>query len=111
MKKCVECEEIFDPQSPEKRKAGGLIVHCPDCSLETAIKVVGVTGSAGKMTGVEILKFKSEEDKEAYLHFWRVNSGLYKGKSCQMRGTKTTPGVSFRKVYENHPNTNHKGKK
>ena len=111
MRQCKECGESFDPRSAEKRKVGGLIFHCPDCSEETAVRVAGVSGSAGKMAGVEILRFTSEQDRENYLHFWRVNSGFYKGKSCQMRGTKTTPNVKFSKVYENHPNANHKGKK
>lgn len=108
---CTECDSSFDSNSKEKKRAGGLINHCPDCSEETSVKVVAVSGSDGKMAGIEILRFETEEDKKQYIEFWRINSGIYKGKSCQLKGNVSTPSIKFKKIYENHPNGNHKGKK
>lgn len=42
MIECVACEEIFDLNSPEKRRAGGLRNHCPDCAEETTIPYLAV---------------------------------------------------------------------
>lgn len=110
LKDCAECGRPFNPRSPAKKKAGGLIHHCPDCSEETEVKVLGIQSSAGKMAGVEILRFDSEEDREKYKNYWRIASGLHKGKDCQLHNAQTVPGVKFEKVYENHANSNHKGK-
>ena len=111
MKTCVSCGDEFDPRSPEKRRAGGLSTHCPDCSEETSVRYAGVTNGEGKMASVQLLKFNSVEDRESYLDFWKVNSGLYKGKSCQIgHGLKSTPAVGFKVIAENNPNKNAKGK-
>lgn len=112
IRKCKSCDLEYDDHSPEKRRAGGLIIHCPDCSEETETKVAGVMSGSGKMSGIEILAFESEEDRKKYLRFHQNNSGFNKGKSCQLgRHLSTTPNIKFRKVSENHPNLNHKGKR
>ena len=107
---CVECgdEYLWDRQ---RAKAGGLRTHCLDCCDETAVKYVGVTAGEGKMSAVQVLKFQSTSDREAYVEAWKVNSGLYKGKSCQIgRGLTGVPNVKFSTVTTNNPNANHKGK-
>lgn len=107
---CVHCEENFDLHSPEKRRAGGRSNQCPDCSEETTVKYAGVQAADGKQAQATILKFKSDMDKEKYLSFWQNNSGLHKGKSCQLGShLSTTPNVSFETISGFTP-TNHKGK-
>lgn len=108
---CSECGSEFDLHSPEKRRVGGKAIHCPDCSEETTVKYAGVSAGEGKSANVSILRFASEDDRKNYLEFWKVNSGLYKGKSCQIgRGLKSTPAISFSTTAENVANRNHKGK-
>lgn len=110
MKQCVACEEDFDPQSPEKKKAGGLITHCPECSDEPTVKYVGLQAADGKQSQATILKFDTNKDKDSYIRFWKNNSGYNKGKSCQLGNhLSTTPGVKFTTVVPHNP-TNHKGK-
>lgn len=112
IRNCVVCDAEYDDRAPEKRRAGGLITTCPECSEETEVRVLGISCSAGKMAGVEILKFDSPEDRKKYSEFYKANSGYHKGKSCQLsRGLKSTPKIKFKKIYESHPNLNHKGKK
>lgn len=107
---CKNCETDFDLFSPEKRSKGGLINLCPDCSEEPTIKYAGVQAADGKQAQATILKFTSEKDKEIYINFWRNNSGMNKGKSCQLGNhLSTTPAVSFETVKAFDP-TNHKGK-
>ncbi len=110
LRDCQECNRPFDPRSPAKKKVGGKIFHCPDCSEEVTVKVLGVQASAGKMAGVEILRFESQEDREQYKRYWAIASGLKNSKSCQLNNKQTVPGVGFKKVHENHANPNHKGK-
>jgi hypothetical protein len=110
VKVCIVCDQEFDTDSPEKRSAGGLITHCPDCSEETEIKYVGLQSADGKQAQATILKFENEEEKERYVRFWQNNSGLHKGKSCQLGNhLSTTPKVKFSMVSGFTP-TNHKGK-
>lgn len=107
---CKECGLTFDLFSQEKRKAGGLIFNCPDCSEEQHIKYAGVQSADGKQSQATILKFESNEDKEAYLKFWRNNSGQNVGKKCQLGAhLSTTPAIKFETITEFSP-TNHKGK-
>jgi hypothetical protein len=65
---CKICNEEFNHNSPEKKKAGGLINCCPDCSEETTVKYVGVSSADGKQAQATILKFESEKDKESITH-------------------------------------------
>ena len=111
MRTCVECGTEFDPRSKAKRLAGGLITNCVDCSEETMVRYAGVSAGEGKMSSVQILKFENSADRAAYLDYWKVNSGLYKGKSCQIgHGLKKTPSISFETVATFKANENHKGK-
>ena len=110
MKECHECGEEFNPNSPEKKEAGGLIIHCPDCSEETAVPYLGLRSADGKTAGVTILKFESKEDRQEYADMWWVNSGMMVGKSCQLGIQKSTPNVKFTKVHESGLGMNHKGK-
>lgn len=107
---CIQCYEEFNLDSEEKRKAGGRINECPDCASEPVVKYAGVQAADGKQAQATILKFENKEDKSKYLDFWKNNSGLHKGKSCQLgRHLSTTPKVNFKTITCFVP-TNHKGK-
>lgn len=107
---CVNCEEEFDLRSEAKRKAGGKINECPDCSQEDTVKYAGVQAADGKQSQATILKFDSDLDRKRYLDFWKNNSGMNKGKSCQLGNhLSTTPDIKFKSVTNFVP-TNHKGK-
>lgn len=111
MRVCVECGSDFDPRSKAKRRSGGLSTHCTDCSDETTVRYAGVQNSDGKQAGVSIMRFKSEADRAAYIDFWQVNSGLHRGKSCQIgHGLKSTPHFEYKTVAVFEGNLNHKGK-
>ena len=108
---CAVCEETFDLHSPEKKRAGGLRNHCPDCAEETAVPYLAVNGADGKMAGLTILAFDSAEDREKYKKAWHNNTGMNKGKSCHLSSSNTPmSGMKFRRVGENFGNSNHKGK-
>lgn len=108
---CVDCGFDFDLHSPEKRRAGGKVNTCADCSEETTVKYVGVSAGEGKASNVTVLKFDSESDRHNYMEFWKANSGLHKGKSCQLsRGLKSTPNIKFETKATFIQNPNHKGK-
>lgn len=110
VKLCVNCSEEFDLHSMAKKRAGGLANTCPDCSVETEVKYVGLQAADGKSSQATILKFSSEEDKNKYVAFWKNATGFYKGKSCQLsKTTATTPSIKFETVVDFNP-TNHKGK-
>ena len=107
---CVECGDEYG-WDKNRAKLGGKRTHCGDCADETSVRYVGVSAGEGKMSAVQVLKFDNPEDREAYVEAWKVNSGLYKGKSCQIgRGLTSTPSVKFQTVTTNNPNANHKGK-
>jgi hypothetical protein len=110
MRTCLICEEEFDPNSALKRKIGGLISHCVDCSEESVIKYAGVQAADGKQNQATILKFDSENDKERYLRFWKNNSGYNRGKKVQLGAhLSTDPGIKFDTIVA-HTATNHKGR-
>jgi hypothetical protein len=110
IRECTLCSEQYDDRSKSKQLVGGLIIHCPDCSNETAIKYVSLSSSDGKANQATIVKFKSEKDKSAYMRFWQNNSGLHKGKSCQLGShLSTTPKIEFETLVDFVP-SNHKGK-
>lgn len=110
IKECAICEEEFNLNSAEKRRVGGLSIHCPSCSEERVVKYAGVQAADGKQSQATILKFQSESDRTKYLNFWQNNSGLHKGKSCQLGShLSTTPNISFETKISFNP-TNHKGK-
>jgi hypothetical protein len=108
---CTECDSEFDTNSPEKKRAGGKIFHCADCSEENAVKYLGLQSGDGKAAGLTILSFEDEQDREKYSSFWKNNSGMNKSKSCQLGNhLSTTPGVKFKKIHEAGHGMNHKGK-
>jgi hypothetical protein len=110
IRSCAVCECEFDSLSIEKRRAGGKINTCPDCSEEVEVKYAGVQAADGKQAQATILKFSSEEDKKNYIKFWKNNSGFNRGKSCQLGAhLSTTPDIKFETVVNFNP-TNHKGK-
>ncbi len=107
---CIECGFDFDLFSPEKRKVGGRVNTCCDCSEEVAVKYAGVQSADGKSSQATILKFSSEKDRDSYVKFWQNNSGLHRGKVCSLGNhLSTTPGISFQTVVGFTP-SNHKGK-
>lgn len=111
MRTCEICEEEFDLNSPEKKRARGKINHCPDCSEETATRYLAVNGADGKMAGISILQFENPEDRENYARAWKHNTGHNKGKVCHLsRSLTAMSGMKFKKVGENFGNANHKGK-
>jgi hypothetical protein len=110
MQICIHCHDEFELHSPAKKLAGGKINECPECANESTIKYAGVQSADGKQAQATILKFKSEQDKSVYLNFWQNNSGLHKGKSCQLGNhLSTTPSIKF-EIITNFSPTNHKGK-
>lgn len=107
---CTICEVEFDLHSIQKKKAGGRVSECSDCASEHAIKYVGLQAADGKQSQATILKFSNESDKQKYISFWQNNSGLHKGKSCQLGNhLSTTPNIKFETLVAHNP-TNHKGK-
>ncbi len=115
IKECKWCEAEFETESRRKQLAGGFINECPDCVEErggddSPPKYLGVMAGDGKMAGVTILKFESEDDRKEYAKMWRNNSGQNVGKSCQI-GTHLSPtrGLKFSTVQKTEA-TNHKGK-
>ena len=71
---CVHCDYEFDPKSTLKKMAGGKINECSDCvhelGTETAVKYLGCASADGKMGGISILAFKSNEARETYRTAW-----------------------------------------
>ncbi len=104
------CETEFDLHSQKKRKVGGKINTCPDCSEETAIKHLGVGDGCGKQTAVQILSFKSENDRKEFNEYWRAASGMHNGKQCHFAYLPRPIKMKFQKVTEAGGNPNHKGK-
>lgn len=115
MRICIHCESSFDLHSTRKIQMGGKINECPDCVEEmggdkSPPKYLGVAAGDGKMSGLTILKFKSEGDRKSYSDMWRNNSGQNKGKSCQLgKHLTSSGGISFETV-QKQESTNHKGK-
>lgn len=110
IRECAECDIEYDDRSPQKQEAGGLIIHCPDCSEETQVRYLGVNNASGKMAGVEIMAFDSPQDREKYRDAWAKNTGLNKGKSSPLGNAGGLSGIKFRKVASFGGNPNHKGK-
>lgn len=107
---CVECGDDY-LWDKSRAMLGGKRTHCGDCSEETTVRYAGVTGAQGKQAEVSILRFQNEDDRKQYLSFWAANSGLNKGKSCQLGwGLKSTPPISFETVIVFESNVNAKGK-
>jgi len=115
IRECKWCEAEFETESRRKQLAGGFINECPDCVEErggddSPPKYLGVMAGDGKMAGVTILQFASEADREAYSKAFANNSGMSKGKSCQL-GSHLTPmsGTKFKTIQKTEA-TNHKGR-
>ena len=103
---CAVCEDPFDLHSVEKKRAGGLRNHCPDCAEETTVPYLAVKSANGKMSDLTILAFDSQQDRDRYQRAWKNNTGHHKGKSCHLSGSNTVmSGLKFRKVGENFGNS------
>lgn len=110
-RECSDCGVDFDPMGEAKRRVGGRIDTCANCSEETTTKYLGLQSGDGKASGVTILKFETEEERETYRRMWWNNTGMNKGKSCQLGShLSTTPNVKFKKIHEAGLGVNHKGK-
>lgn len=112
---CRHCSDPFDLDDPKKVKLGGYIDECPSCLEESGDrsppKYLGVSAGNGKMSDLTILSFKDDNSRESYRNMWQTNTGLFKGKSCQLgRGLTSTSGYKFNVVGEFRGNDNHKGK-
>jgi hypothetical protein len=110
MKTCHSCGEDFDLNSPEKRRAGGLAIHCAECSEESVVRHAGVQSGDGKQAGVTVLAFRKPEDRSNFLNYWHAATGLHTGKNCQMGKLPNSREFHFRKVTEHGIGMNHKGK-
>lgn len=107
---CIVCDGEFDPHSAEKKRAGGKINHCPDCSEENEPRVLGLSSGDGKMAAINIVKCASIAEAEQLKRYWRKASGLNKGKQCQMHNPGLVmPHVSF-EIISKSGSMNHKGK-
>lgn len=109
LRECIICDVEYDTDSPEKRLAGGLITHCPDCSEETTVKALGLSNGDGKQASVTIVQLNSNEDRAAFMAYWKKATGYHKGKECQMDSRITSPKFNFKTVSQSEA-TNHKGK-
>lgn len=110
IRECIHCECPFDTDSPAKRRAGGRINECPECTGEDVPRYLGVASGDGKMASIAILAFNNKAEREQYKSFWQNNSGLHKGKECQLGShLSVNPGISFRTVTQSGA-MNHKGK-
>lgn len=109
-KVCVECDGLFDPQSREKRRAGGLATTCPDCSVDDTVRYLGISAGEGKQASVQVLKFGSQGDRDKYQRYWKASSGLNTGKNCQLGYRANEVHVSFETRATFIANENHKGK-
>jgi hypothetical protein len=109
LRTCAMCDDEFDLYSPAKRKAGGLAIHCPECSEESTPKALGFASGDGKMASISIVKCETQGDADKLKAYWRLASGMHKGKECQMNNSATMPGVRFQTVTKSG-SMNHKGK-
>jgi NAD-dependent SIR2 family protein deacetylase len=110
IRECIHCEGTFDTDSPAKKRAGGRINECPECTGEDVPRYLGVASGDGKMASISILAFNNKADREQYKAFWQNNSGLHKGKECQLGShTSVNPGINFRTVTQSGA-MNHKGR-
>jgi len=109
-KVCVECDALFDPHSREKRRAGGLAVHCPDCSVDDTVRYLGISAGEGKQASVQVLKFDSQGDRDKYQRYWKASSGLNTGKNCQLGYRANEVNVKFETRATFTGNVNAKGK-
>lgn len=110
LRECVECSCMFDTNSPAKIRAGGRVNTCPECSVESTVKYLGLANGDGKQASVTVLAFDSTADREKYSSFYRNNAGYHKGKSCQLGShLSTDPGVRFKTITQSSA-TNHKGR-
>ena len=67
MRECVSCSGTFDPNSLAKRRAGGRINTCPDCSDEPAVKPGQRISKNRVPAPLNALGFALEELREARL--------------------------------------------
>ncbi len=69
----------------QKAFSRGKINECPDCveelGTETAVKYLGCASADGKMGGISILAFDTDEARENYRTAWNNNNGMHKEKS------------------------------
>ena len=110
IRECVHCECSFDTNSPAKKRVGGRINECVDCTDEDVPRYLGVASGDGKMASIAILSFSNINEREQYKSFWANNSGLHRGHGCQLGShLSTTPGIKFRTVTQAGA-MNHKGR-
>ena len=110
IKNCAICDVSFNLHSVEKRQAGGLANHCPDCAEETAIKHLGVGDGTGKQTSVQVLSFDSKKERAGFQNYWAAATGMHNGKACHMAYLPSPRKHKFTKIAEHGGNPNHKGK-
>ena len=96
IKECKHCGIEFNANSYAKKQSGGYINECPDCveelGTETAVRYRGVTTGDGKMACMQILKFDSDAEANAYVSAWNNNSGFNNRRSGGLNDIKFTLG-------------------
>jgi hypothetical protein len=98
-------------QSLKESARSAVVLTSAPIVLKT-VKYLGCASADGKMGGVSILAFESNEDREKYRKAWNNNTGMNKGKSCHLSQSNTAmTGMKFRQIGENFGNENAKGKK
>ena len=110
MRKCILCNEEYDPHGLLKKRVGGLITHCPACAEEKVVKYLGVMHADGKQAGCEVLAFGSLAERAKFHASYSRNIGMNKGKVCPLGQAGNTSGIAFKKVASFDANVNHKGK-
>jgi hypothetical protein len=95
----------------EKKKAGERLMNVLIVPKKPIFPILAAQSADAKASGVTILSFGNNQDRDNFASYWHNNSGMNKGKSCQL-GThlSTTPKASFKKIYEAGLGMNHKGK-
>lgn len=75
LRDCQKCGDEFDLKSPSKRKVGGLINECPECSQEKepkAFAVLNISKEDDKETAVKIIRRAKKSEGELIEEVMRV---------------------------------------
>lgn len=73
------------------------------------VKALGLASGDGKQASITVVRTETEEDRQAFMRFWKRATGYHKGKECQMDRFLTSPKISFETITQSEA-TNHKGK-
>ena len=106
---CRECGDTFNWEAKIKQH-GGYVNVCGDCHMmgpdpDANTPVLrGVVSGSGKMAAISIVRFKNENDADAYVRSFNASSA-WGGKK-----TNRCNSIPFEHVGVNIGSSNHKGK-